>query len=190
MQNLNFIKCQNLNAALNTSEVVEAQRENVVKQVLKPGKHLSTDSYLKLMSVKKKLRDLFEDMQEKEKQLFEDNDYQIVAGNWTPEPIDEKDKEAVKAQRKRHKEISEKLEAIHKGDGFEVRKESRGRDKSKAVVKKIPIEGVDKKEKDDTLIQIPEPFIKREEFIEWTKDCSMEASSVLAEFLLVGFDKD
>lgn len=186
MQNLNFTKCQSLNSALNSSEVVEAQRENVVKQVLKSGKHLSSDSYLKVMSIKKKLRDLFEDMGQKEKELFEDNDYILQGGNWIPPVIDDKDKEAVKKQRENHKKIAEKLDAIHKGEGVEIRKEIRGKDKSKAVVTKKAMEGAEK----DTLIQIPEPFIKKEEFLEWTKECSNEASSVLAEFLLVGFDKE
>lgn len=186
MQNLNFTKCQNLNAALNSTEVVEAQRENVVKQVLKSGRHLCSESYLKVMSIKKKLRDMFADMGEKEKGLFESYDYQNISGQWTPPVIDDKDKEAVKAQRKTYKEISEKLEKIHKGDGFEVRKESRGKDKSKAVVNKLPIEGAP----DDTLIQIPEPFIKKEEFLEWTKECNNESASVLAEFFLIGFDKE
>lgn len=156
MQTLNFTKSQSLNSALNTTEVVEVQRENVVKQVLKSGKHLSGDSYLKLMGVKKKLRDLFEDTGQKEKTLFEDNDYILVGGNWSPPVIDEKDKEAVKKQRDNHKEISKKLDQIHK----------------------------------EVSLEIHDPFIKKEEFLEWTKECSNEAASVLAEFLLIGFDKE
>lgn len=156
MQTLNFKKSQSLNSALNTTEVVEVQRENVVKQVLKSGKHLSGDSYLKLMGVKKKLRDLLEDTGQKEKTLFEDNDYILVGGNWAPPVIDEKDKEAVKKQRDNHKEISKKLDQIHK----------------------------------EVSLEIHDPFIKKEEFLEWTKECSNEAASVLAEFLLVGFDKE
>ena len=186
MQNLNWTQCQNLNGALNYSEIVESGRENVSKQVLKSGKHLSSESWLKLMGIKKKLRDLFEDISKKEKELFEDNDYILQGGNWVPPVIDEKDKEAVKLQRANFKKISEKLDMIHKGDGSEARKESRGRDTKKAVVNKLKLEGAT----DDTLIQIPEPFIKKEEFLEWTKECSNESASILAEFLMVGFGKE
>lgn len=155
MQTLNFTKSTNLNNALNSSEVLEIKGENVVKQVLRSGKHLSGDSYLKLMGVKKKFRDAFTDIQEKEKDVFEHNDYILVGGQWVPPVIDDKDKEAVKKQRENHKEISKKLDAIH----------------------------------NEVSIDIIDPFIKREEFLEWTKECSNEAASVLAEFLLVDFNK-
>lgn len=154
MQELSWKKIQTLNGALNSTEIVEVQGQQVNKSVLKSGKDLSGDSYLKVASVKKKLRNIVDDIAEKEKELFEHNDYVLQGIQWTPAIIDTTDKDEVKKQRDTAKDISKKLDAIH----------------------------------NEIKLEIPDAFIPKSEFIQWTKDCSTEVSSILAEFLLIGFN--
>lgn len=183
MQNLNYTQAQNLYQAINSTEIVEIDGKQFNKVVLKPGRHLGSETINSYNHVQKKLRDLFTWIQEKEKSLFEDNDYMLQGGQWVPPPIDDKDKEEVKKQRDLAKVLNKKLDAIRKGDGKYPRSESRGR--AKKVVKEIPLEDAE----EDTVVQIPNAFIRKSEFIELTKECSGSASSILAEFLLEGFEK-
>lgn len=156
MQELNWKKIQLLNGALNSTEVVEVQGQQTNKSVLKSGKDLSGETYLKVASVKKKLRNAVDDVAEKEKEVFEHNDYVLQGSQWTAPIIDNTDKEELKRQRDKAKEISQKLDTVH----------------------------------NEIKIEIPDAFIPKQEFLQWTKECSNEVSSILAEFLLVGFDKD
>lgn len=115
MQELNWSQTNNLNNALSSTEVIEINGQQVQKSVLKSGKHLSGDVYLRLMSLKKKLRNTIEDIAEKEKILFEDNDYVLQGAQWVPPQ-----NEDAKAVRNIAKEISKKLDAIHKDVKLEI----------------------------------------------------------------------
>lgn len=155
MQTLDWKNLQNLNSALSSTEVVEVQGQQVNKSVLKSGKDLSGDIYLKVASVKKKMRDVVEDIAEKEKEVFENNDYVLIGSQWTPPPIEPNDFELQKKQRDTVKEISKKLNVIHK----------------------------------DVRLEIYDAFVPKNEFLQWTKECNTDVASILAEFLLVGFEK-
>lgn len=152
MQKLDYNEAKLLNDSLNTYDVIEINGAHTLKQSLKSGKDLSGDNYLKVLSIKKKLRTLLEGVAQDEQQLFEDNDVNINGSvmNVTPTPG-----ESIESIKARTKEIHNKLKAMQ----------------------------------NNVSLEIEDAFIEREEFLKWTKDCNNEASSVLAEFLLKGFDK-
>jgi len=152
MQKLNYKKTLNLNNALNSTEAMEDGKS--FKSVLKSGKHLSGENYLKVMGVKKILRNALEDASEKEKALFEDYDGVNNGSSWNIVPKSDSE-EDVKKSREEAKDLGKKLEQIQK----------------------------------ELSVEIPDAFINEKEFLEWTKECSNEPASILAEFLLIGFDK-
>lgn len=152
MQALKYQQAINLNNALTSTEVVEIGGQQINKTVLKSGRFLSSEAYLTLMIIKKKLRNSLDELSEREKELIESYDGRIFGGSWALEATEGKDVSQIKSETK---ELNKKLTDLQKV----------------------------------LVVEISNPFIDQKEFLEWTKECSNEVASILAEFLLKDFDK-
>lgn len=116
MQTLKLKGCQSLNSAFLSTEPLETNGMIVTKTVLKTGKALSVDPYLKVLAIKNRLSKVFEELSEKEREIIDHYDATIVDGKWHVDVKDGNEQEAEKSV----KEIDQKLKDLHKTISVEI----------------------------------------------------------------------